>query len=253
MSHNNESSVRFSDLLYLFISKLWIMILVMVIVGGSLFAYNYITYQPMYKSTAVMIVGQVEGEQTSNYTMNVNNALMAVENCKGILTSERVLDRVIKENYLTVSYKQFKSEVTVTNAEQSTLIEVTAKANDPKKAKMIVDSICANGELAFEDTYKTYVADIYSEGSFEDTAINSRFSLASILIGIASFILTYIIFVLFYIFDDKVSDPDLVERNLGLPVLALIPNMKSSKSKDVNYGQAIQRHRYYSKHMKGNK
>lgn len=254
MNQNNESGVRFSDLVYLFVSKLWIMILVAVIVGGSLFAYNFITYEPQYKSTASMLVlRDSKDSDIDSYSVDVNAALKLVEDCKEILTTPRVLNEVIKENYLSYSYDQLKSMITVTSKENSSLLEIVVKTNDPQKSKTIVDSICAHGDIIIDEVYQCDQIQSVYEGTLDKTPINSRFSVVSVLIAIVAFILTYIVFVLIYIFDDRVSDPDLVERNLGLPVLALIPNMKSEKVKGKYYKDTIDRRRYYSNHTKGNK
>lgn len=254
MNYNNESGVRFSDLMYLFISKLWIMILVAVIVGGSLFAYTFITYEAKYESKASMLVlRNSKDSDVDSYSVDVNAALKLVEGCKEILTNPRVLNEVIEENYLSYSYDELKSMITVNSNQNSNLLEIVVKTNDPHKSKMIVDSICANGDVIIDDIYECDQIKTVYEGTLETTPVNSKFSVSAVLIAIVSFVLTYIIFVLIYIFDDRVTDPDLVERNLGLPVLAMIPNMKSEKTKGSYYNDSIQRHRYYSKHMKGNK
>lgn len=255
MHNNNESNIKFSDLAFLFISKLWIMILVAVVVGGSLFAYKYVTYEPKYKSTSsVFVLRQGEDTTVDGYSVDVNIALKVVEDCKELLTTPKVLNSVIEKLKLPYSYDELKSIVEVSSKEESRLIEISVTTNNPQTSKMIADAICEQGDIVIDDTYKCDQITPYDNGTLNKTPVNSRFSIAAVLIAFAVFVLTYIVFVLIYIFDDRISDPEHVEKILGLPVLAQVPNMKKEKANDIYYGKtAVQRHRYYSKHMKGNK
>ncbi len=256
MQSNNDSNIRFSDLMYLFISKIWVMILVAVIVGGSIFALNFFTYEPMYKSTASMyILRQSENEEKHDYSSDFNVALNVVNDCKELLTTHKVLDRVIENDNLPFTYDELVSMISVTNEQNSRLLEITVTSSSPAQSKMIVDSVCEVGEKAIDELMGYDQINTHDKGTLEAVPCNSRFSYTFILGAIAAFILTYIVIVLLYIFDDRISDPDLAEKYLDLPVLALIPNMKNDKKNNGIYKgkTATQRHRYYAQSWKENK
>ena len=255
---NNESNIRFGDLINLFVSKLWIMILVAVIVGGSIFTYKYLTYEPLYKSSATMyILRQGENEENVDYSEDFNVALSVVSDCEKLLTSHKVLDEVIEQNKLPYSYEELSSMVSIKTESKSRYIEITVVTNDPEKSKLIADSICNFGEKAIDALMGYDQINKYDDGTLENTPCNSKFSYTIILGALVAFILTYIVVVLFYIFDDKVSDPDLVEKNLGLSVLVLVPNMKKENARKDYYvyqgKTATKRHRYYTKNTKENR
>ncbi len=254
MQNNNESNIRFSDLVYLFVSRLWLMILVAVIVGGSIFAYNYLTYKPMYSSTASMLVLKDSAkEEYPDYNNDLNVANAFVDECKAMLKSQKTLDRVIEKNGLDYSYEELVGMISVENAtEAKLLLTITVTTDNASKSQMIADSVCEQGEIVINEQVGYRLISSYDNGNLENTPCNSRYSVTFILGALAAFILTYIVIVLIYIFDDRISDPDLAEKYLDLPVLALIPNMKDEKMANGMYKgkTATKRHRYYAQSWK---
>ena len=257
MQNNNESSIRFRELVYLFVSKLWIMVLVAVIVGGSLFTFNYVTYEPLYKSTgSIYILRQSEdADNGSEYSSNFNLALSVVSDCTKLLTSRTVLNQVIEENSLDYTYSELNTMISINNPTNTRYLEISVTSDNAHKSKVIVDSICEIGKDQIVSLMGFNQVNIVDEGTLPDTPCNSRFSYTTLLLALAAFILTYILIALIYIFDDKISDPDTVEKQLSLSVMALIPNMSKDRpvgKKDTYYGTAAQRHKYNGNHWRGN-
>ena len=259
MQNNNESSIKFRELFYLFVSKLWVMILVAVIVGGSLFAFNYITYEPLYKSTgSIYILRQDDDlENSSDYNSDFNLALSVVSDCTKLLTSRTVLNQVIDECSLEYTYSELNSMISITNPTNTRYLEISVVSDSAEKSKMIVDSICEIGKEQIVSLMGFNQVNIVDEGTLSDTPSNSKYSYTTVIFALVAFIMTYIVIVLIYIFDDKISDPDMLEKQLGFSVLALVPNMDKEKpinKKDAYYGRAgAQRYRYYSKNGRGNR
>lgn len=254
MQNNNEGAVKFRDLMSLFVSKLWIMILVAVIVGSSIFAFNYFTYKPMYKSTGSIYILRQESDidKNNDYNSDFSLALSVVSDCTKLLTSRTVLNQVIEDNALTYSYSELNSMISINNPSNTRYLEISVVSDSPEKSKMIVDSICEIGKEQIVTLMGFNQVNIVDEGTLPTAPTNSVFSYTIILGALVAFLLTYIVLVLVYIFDDKISDPDMIESQLGLSVLAMIPNMNkdklAGKSKQYYEKSASQRHRYYSKH-----
>lgn len=252
MNNNNESTIKFSDLFFLFVSKLWIMILVAVIVGGSIFAYKYATYTPMYKSTgSIYILRQGADAEESDYNSDFSLALSVVSDCTKLLTSRTVLNQVIADNALPYEYQELMDMISITNPSNTRYLEITVVSDSPEQSKLIVDSVCEIGKEQIVQVMGFNQVNIVDEGTLSTVPFNSKFSYEFIIGAIVAFIMTYIIIALVYIFDDRISDPDLVEKYLGISVLALIPNMKKDKVQNPYQSKnSSQRHRYYSQNWK---
>lgn len=251
MNNNNESNIKFRDLFSLFVSNLWIMVLVAVVVASGVFAYGYFTYEPTYESTGSMyILRQGEIEDSIDYSSNFNVALSVVNDCKTLLTSHTVLDRVIEENDLQYTYGELNSLIEINNPSNTRYLEITVKAHTPEEAKLIVDSISRIGEAEIDEVMGFNQINPFDSGTLASVPSNSPFEITFALLGaVVAFLLTFVVIVLAFIFDDKVSDPEMVEKSLELSVLAVIPNFEKYKpDKDTNYyvgKTATKRHRYY--------
>lgn len=255
MNNNNESTIKISDLFYLFVSKLWIMILVAVIVGTSIFAVKYFTFTPMYKSTgSIYILKQGGDTDESDYNSDFSLALSVVSDCTKLLTSRTVLNQVIEDNSLTYEYNELMNMISISNPSSTRYLEISVLSDSPEKSKMIVDSVCEIGKDQIVEVMGFNQVNIVDEGTLPSVPANSKYTYDIIIGALVAFVLTYIIFVLTFIFDDRISDPDLVEKYLDISVLALIPNMKKDKPDNGAYMHqgktATQRRRYYSQGWK---
>lgn len=254
MQSSNESTVKFRDLLYLFVSRLWIMILVAVIVGSSLFAFSYFTYKPMYKSTGSIYILRQDGDldKATDYNSNFSLALSVVSDCTKLLTSRTVLNEVIENNGLEYSYNELSSMVLIQNPTNTRYLEISVVSDDPEKSKVIVDSICEIGKDQIVSVMGFDQVNIVDEGTLPLAPTNSVFSYTIVLGALVAFLLTYIVFALVFIFDDRISDPDILEKQLELSVLAMIPNMNKDKpvGKEKLYYRknATKRHKYFGKY-----
>ncbi len=249
MQNNNDSAVKFRDLLYLFVSKLWIMILIAVVVGGSIFTFNFVTYKPEYKSTGSIYILRQDSDldKASDYNSDFSLALSVVSDCTKLLTSRSVLNQVIEDNSLTYSYAELCSMISIVNPTNTRYLEISVVSDSPEKSKMIVDSICEIGKDQIVNVMGFNQVNIVDEGTMATSPSNSRFSYTVVIGALVAFLLTYILFALIYIFDDRISDPDIIENQLELSVLGMIPNM--NKENPAGKGKSsAKRHIYYGKY-----
>ncbi len=252
MQNNNEGTVKFSDLIFIFWSKLWLMLLVAVIVSGVIFTYNFAFVEPMYKSTgSIYILRQDSENENSNYNQDFNLALDVVTDCTKLLTSRSVLNEVIKTNDLEYTYTELYDMITITNPDNTRFLEISAICDDPNTAKQIVDSVCEIGKEQSVSIMGLNQLNIVDKATLPLEPFNSKYTYTILLGAMVGFILTYIICVLAFIFDDRISDPEYIEKYLELSVLGVIPSM----NKDKTQGPAVlpyqrksstKRHRYYT-------
>ncbi len=190
-----------------------------------------------------------------DYSSNFNVALSVVNDCKKLLTSHTVLDEVIEENELPYTYAQLNSMITITNPTNTRYLEISVKSGSPEEAKIIVDSVCEIGEKAIDNLMGFDQVNKFDEGTLAQYPTNTKYEYTlTLLAAVAAFFGTYIIMALFFIFDDKVFDPEIIEKQLGLSVLAVIPNVNKDKpNTKCNQKSLTNRHRYYANSRKERK
>ena len=98
--------------------------------------YGLFIQKPMYKSDATVILGSNEATITQT-DININRNL--VDTYAQIVKSRRVLNQVIDELKLDISYEALYSKITVTAVNNTEIIRIIVVDKDAKLAKNIAN------------------------------------------------------------------------------------------------------------------
>lgn len=238
----NFRTVSPKELWNILIFRLWIILLTLVIVVGGLFSIVNFVIPPKYESVATLyILMQNEGQTVqSNYSDNFSLALKVVNDCNHLLKSHSVLDQVIAELGLDMSYEELRSSISVANPSETRILEVKVRSASPEFAKQIVDAICNTGIANINKTMGFRQVNLYEYGILNTSPCNRLGILAYMLVSMGTAVLVYTAFLLAYIFDDRIRENDELEKELGLSVLGEIPDFDTTRRRKYKY------YRYYS-------
>ena len=110
-SRNNEMEIDLLELFRVWKKKLWLIILVTFLGGTVGFAFSKIALTPMYTSTSMMYAVSKETTLTSLADLQIGSQL--TQDYKVIITSRPVLEEVIGDLDLNISYEILKSKITL--------------------------------------------------------------------------------------------------------------------------------------------
>ena len=242
---NNARVITLADLWELFVQRALAIILAAVIAAAGFFAVDMVMYDPQYSSTATMyILRQGGGEDTSSgeAANELTLALRLVYDCNYFLKSRTVLNTVIEDLGLDMTYSQLYSRISTANPPNTRVLEITVRGDSPEQAKAIVDRICdiAPGKIAEAMGFSQ--VNLYEYGMLPVAPSNAPNILKYGLVGVAAAVLTYVVFLLMFILDDRMRTDADIERTLGLSVLAEIPNTGSSQKGRYGHSQAYGRY-----------
>ncbi|MBR6513798.1 MAG: hypothetical protein IKT46_03080 [Clostridia bacterium] len=232
--------ITFSDLWRIFLQRLWLMLLVMVVVTGSVIAYDKITYVPQYSSTATLYILKQTNETNQNqyYSQDYEDftlALKVVNDCNQLLKSHSVLDTVIDELDLNMSYGALRGSISTSNPEETRILTVTARADTPENAKRIVDKVCDVGVDKITQAMGFKQVNLYEYGILTTSPSNTPSKMSYAILGGGSMAAVYAIFFLIYLFDDRLKTDEEIERALELTVIGDIPNADEHKTRKYGY------------------
>ena len=236
--NNNMRVITLADLWDLFIQRAVVIILAAAVTAAGLFAVDMVFYRPQYSSTATMyILRQNSSENTSSgeAANELSLALRLVYDCNYFLKSRTVLGTVIEELDLDMSYAQLYSRISSTNPTNTRVLEITVTGDTPEQAKAIVDRICDIGPRKIEEAMGFSQVNLYEYGTLPVHPSNSPSVLKYIIVGAAAAIVTYAVYLLIFILDDRLRTDEDIERVLGLSILAEIPNTGSSRKGMYGY------------------
>ena len=219
--------VTITDLWTIFVQRLWIMVLVSVVSVILAFAFIKLTVAPEYSSTATLYILRQEDEEISSTDFSL--ALNVVNDCDYLLKSHSVLDEVIQSLELDISYDDLYDSISTANPDETRILEVTAIADTPEKAKQIVDKLCQIGPEKIKEAMGFQQVNLYEYGMIDEQPSNSFGLGGYMLVAIIAAVITYAVFLFMFLVDDIIRSKEDIERQLGLSILGEIPDADSTK------------------------
>ncbi len=253
---NFEVKITLADLVRIFVWRLWVIILVAAVVGGCAFAYFSYTYEPIYKSISRIYILRQNADYNDTaqgYAQSLNAALTTVNDCKMIVKTETTMQKVIDSTGLDYSSSRLLSKVSLSSSDDSRIVLITATASDPATAKLIADTVAVKGVERIKEVMGFDQASIMEEGRLPSSPANSRFSAKIPLITVIAAFLVYVFYLIKFLSNDKISEPEEITDYLGLTVLGVLPNEDeaSGKKKYKGYGSYYKYKKYGKSHQYG--
>lgn len=228
--HAGVRLVTLKDLWSIFVHRLWIIMLAAVVTVSGLFLLNRITFSPAYSSTATLYILRQDGSTaTESSDSDFSLALKVVNDCDYLLKSHSVLDDVIQKLNLDINYKTLSESISTSNPENTRILEVKVESDSPEKAKQIVDTLCEIGQEKITEAMGFQQVNLYEYGTLESEPCNQTGMITYLLTGMIAAALVYFVFLILFLWDDRIRTGEDIERYLGLSVLGDIPNADSRR------------------------
>lgn len=236
-NHENSKVVTLNDLWELFLHRLTIIVLAAVAAVLAFAGVTFITYEPMYESTATLYILRQSNESTSSgdASSDFSLALKVVNDCTYLLKSPTVLNQVIDELNLTLSYEELYDQVSTYNPSDTRILEVSVEAQTPELAKQIVDRICEIGQDSITSAMGFEQVNLFAYGSLDREPCNTTSVLVYLIIGVAAAVLAYSAFLVAFLLDDRIHSAEDIERYLHLSILGEIPDAKEAIGDHYGY------------------
>ena len=236
-NRTTTKEITLRDLFEIFLKNLWVMALAAVICMAGVFVGTELFLPDRYESTAtIYILRQSEDASSGEASTDFSLALKVVNDCTYMLKSHTVLDQVISQHGLDLSYAELYDCVSTHNPEDTRILEVTVVADTAAQAKAIVDSICTIGAVNINGAMGFEQVNLFELGVPESEPCNRIGLVGLFLLGVAAAVITYGVFLVIYLLDDTIRDDEDVMRYLGLSVLGDIPDAASEGSGAYGYG-----------------
>lgn len=218
---NDEIEIDLRELFYVLLGKIWIIILVTALGLGIAAGYTLAFVQPIYSSTSMLYVMTKSTSITSLTDLQVGSSL--TQDYQVFIQSRPVVDKVIEELELDMTYEQFVANVSVENPSNTRFIYITVNHTDAYMAKTIVDKltdISAERMGTIMETEKPNVADY---GHIPEHQTSPNVTKNSLLGAVLGFVFSVCVILVLHLMNDAINTTEDVERYLGMNTLGLIP------------------------------
>lgn len=208
--------------------RLWLILLAALAGGVIAWSYSRYVLTPQYQSTAMLYVLSKDTTLTSLADLQLGSQLTL--DYQVLVTSRPVLEEVIEELQLEMTYRQLRSTISVVNPEDTRFLNLTVTNPDPFLAKQIVDKVATTSSDYIGDIMEMVPPKLIEDGEvplFKSSPNNTKNAILGFLAG--AMLVCGIISVEILLNDTICTEED-VTKYLDLTVLASVPMREGEKS-----------------------
>ncbi|CEG22022.1 Capsular polysaccharide type 8 biosynthesis protein cap8A [Planococcus massiliensis] len=192
-----------------------------VIIAGVV---SYTLLTPIYQTSTQILVNQEQTEATQLTNQNIQTDLQLINTYSVIIKSPAILDQVAQQLDLGLTAEQLNSKITVSNAENSQVVNVSVEDADPAIAVDIANTTADVFQNEILELMSVDNVSILSPAMLKEdpTPIKPNPMLNMAIAAVIGLMLGVgIAFLLEYLDTTIKSDQD-IEDVLGIPVLGMI-------------------------------
>ena len=206
-------------------------ILATVILAAAGFGVSKFLITPQYEASALMIVNTRQ-DITSNVTSDqINSATKLVSTYSIIIKSDTVLQQVIDDLGLSLSYSDLKSRVTVSAVDDTQVMKITVRSNNPEWARQVCDGITAVSPDVILEAVEAGSVKVISQASYSDVPVSPNLKKNTMLGAMVGLVLCLGVIFLQVILDNKINTEEDVAKYLDMTVVGVIPVYEGGKNK----------------------
>lgn len=233
----HEFEINLIPLLKELLKKLWLIVLVGLIVGGSVFIATKIMIKPSYRSGFTAYVNNKQGKQDNDLltSSDVSASKQIVQTYQKILTSNTILTAAAESMGIDVPYSVLKSKVSTEVQDETEIISVYVVDTDPQFAYDYAQAISKiapqyMAEIVEGSSMKIIDHPEYSDKRFKPSYI--KYALFGFIIGA---VLVVILLIIRFFMDDTVKNEEDVESMFSIPILGVIPDISRASNSRSDY------------------
>lgn len=224
--------------LLLRVKKFWWLIVIGIMIGlGTSWLYTEKCVTPMYSASSMVYLRGSSTDPTASFQdIQVSTAL--TKDYELIFRSRPIMEQVIKDLNLPMTYKQLAVRVEIANPNDTRILKVSIKDRNPELAKKIVNQVVIHGmdsakEIDQKDPY------LIEEAVKDLDKVSPNMKMNMMIGAMAGCILMLGFIFIQYLLNDHIVTSEDVEKYLDLPVLCEIV-----ESKSCNYDRKKRREHY---------
>ena len=220
--------------------RLILTITILIMMITALISYYFIT--PIYQTSTQLLISQKQSETIVD-SQSIDIDLQLVGTYSEIIKSPIILNQVISQLELDMSYQEIKEKVNVDVAENSQLLNIFVTDPDPAIAVGIANKVAEVFEIEIMDLMNIDNVSILSPAVVleNQTPVSPNPPLNILLSAIVGFVIGATIAMILRYLDTTIRVEEDVTDILGLPVLGAISPMNDEEDIPVNEPIAFKR------------
>lgn len=222
MENNEEIDIK--RIIEIIFSKKLIITLIILLNVTLGYVYSYYYKKPEYKSSVTILLVADENKTDKSLTqtdVNLNNGLISTYS--SIAKSSSILQKTIQNLNLDIPVSKLEQNVEAKQIDNTQFLEISVKNESPERAKNIANELAEVFTEQIKEIYNLQNISIVDKAETEENPCNINHMKDMIIFGFAGIVLSIIIVMIIYMFDDTVKDQKDIEKNIKLRTIGTLP------------------------------
>lgn len=187
---------------------------------------------PKYDSSALMIVNTRQDVNANVTSDQINSATKLVSTYSIIIKSDTVLQQVIDNLGLNLTYAQLNKRVTVAAVDDTQVMKITVQSDSPEWARQVCEQIITVAPDVIKEAVEAGSVKVISNPSLATEPVSPNIMKNTMLAAAVGFVLVIGIIVLQVLLDNKINTEADVTKYLDMTVLGVIPQYNQGGKKE---------------------
>ena len=203
------------------------LVLVTVIAGAASFFGSMVFIQTQYEADAMLIVNNKRSDTTAVGSAEIIAAQNLAEVYSIIIKSDTVLQQVIDDLKLSMTYEQLKKSITVSAIDKTQVISIKMRSTDPEFAKEIIADVVKVAPPVIKEKVDAGSVNVISEArvSNNGNAVSPSLSKNAMFGALIGLVITLAIVFIKAFFRNTLKTENDITNTLGIPLLGIIPEI----------------------------
>lgn len=232
LENQDEIQIDLVEIIHVMLHKLWVIVLCAAVGALSTGIYTKVFVTPQY-STAATIYILSNNASVSGVNLNLSLSEQLTADFMLLAKSRPVVEQVIEELGVDMTYGQLAGNVRVENPSGSHMMRVIATNPNPELAKDIANTMADVVSTRIAEVMNTDKPNIMEEAVVPGRQSSPNLRKNVMVGGLVGAGLAIGALLLLYLLDDTIKTEDDVKKYLGVNTLAAFPEQKKAKRKNI--------------------
>lgn len=232
---NSEVEISLQEVVILLLRK-WKLLLLGIIIGGILAGGCTYIKTPMYESRSMIFILSKTTSITSMADVQLGSELST--DFAVIATSKPVIDAAIadvrRDRGISLTREDVSKMITVTNKEDTRILEIKAVSEDPQLACDLVNAMTDATSSQMAAIMKSDPPTTVERAEVAEEPVDNGLVKNSVIGAFIGFIIMAVISVVPFLLNDRINTAEDVENYLDVSVLGIIPLDKAQQEKKTH-------------------
>lgn len=228
LQENADIEIDVLELLHVLLSKLWVILLAGIIVGGASIAGTILFITPQYRSTTKMYVLNQQDNSTLTQ-QDMQTSLSLTKDYAELIKSRTVTEAVIDQLKLDLTHEQLLKKMSVDSATDTRILSITIEDADPYEACKIADAMRDVASKHIKNVMNINAVNVVEPANVPEQKSSPSISKNGIIGGFLGVLIAVVIILVAHLSNDTLKTQEDVERYLGLSTLGTIPLTEASR------------------------